>query len=212
MPSNITPTSAWTDPLTGPANGDPVDGGAGGPAYDMGQKLANRIEFLKDHVVAAASERIRLPFVHLNPVDGTTVTAGWAFGAAGTAYAINQVSATGAYIAWFEIVQPKTCTLTEITVNLAGAAGHGALPTMPTITLYRQDTGSLGAPATVGTATDTAASVPAYEAVHPVALTGLSEVLAHDSGLRYYLKVTGEAGGSAVAGLALLEITGEVTV
>lgn len=48
MPSNITPVSTWTTPLTGPANGDPVDGGIGGPAYDMGQKLANRIERLKD--------------------------------------------------------------------------------------------------------------------------------------------------------------------
>lgn len=212
MPSNITPVSAWTTPLTGPANGDPVDGGTGGAPFDMGQKLANRIEFLKDHVVAAADESIRIPFIAMNLVDGTTVTAGWGFAQAGSAYAINQVSAAAAYILFVELLQPKSCTLTSITATLAGASGHGGLPaTMPKVTLMRQDTGSLSAPTSVATATDTSGSVGVYEAIHTVSLTGLSEVLAFDSGSRYYLKIEGEASTNAIAGLALLNLEGEVT-
>lgn len=212
MPANITPVSAWTSPLTGPANGDPVDGGAGAPSYDMGQKLANRIEFLKDHLDSSESQVLRFPFIHLNPVDGTTVTAGWAIGAAGTALALNQVSAAGAYVAYFELLQPKACTLTGLSVLLAGAAGHVGLPaTMPVLTLYRQDTGSLLAPTTVATATDASAGVAAYEAVHSLSLGVLAEVLAFDSGNRYYVKLAGETGANSIAGLALHSIMGDVT-
>ena len=212
MPANIVPVNAWTTPLTGPANGDPVDGGVGAPSYDMGQKIANRVEFLKEHVDAAESQTIRFPLLHLNPVDGTTVTAGWAIGAAGAAMAINQVSAAGAYVAMFELVQPKHATLIGLIVSLAAAAGHGALPaTMPVLTLLRQDTGSLAAPTMVATATDASASVAAYEAPHIISLGVLAEVLAYDSGLRYFLKLAGETGAGSVAGLALTSIIGDCT-
>ena len=206
MPSNITPVSAWTTPLTGPANGDPVDGGTGGAPFDMGQKLANRVEFLKDHVIGAESQTVSFPLV-VQPQG----TVRWEFGLipAGAA-ALHQNSAATAWGVWVELPQPRAGTLTALAAILLGDPGtHAGLPgTMPTLTLFRQS--GTGAPVSVATVTDTSASVAVYEAVHLLSLTGISETLDTTSPTRYYAYITGEAGANSQLNLALVSLYGVV--
>lgn len=200
MPQNITDVNTWTTPLQDLADGDLIDGAAFLAAQ---QGVGNRTEFLRKRVYAGESGDTIRPQLVSND------TAVWAIGAAGSAYALNQISAAGASILLMPLEPlPKSGLLTSVSINLAGAAGHAGLPgTMPTLRLYRQDIGSVAAPTQVGaTITDTSASVAAYELSHALTITGLTEALAHDSGNRYYIRVTGETGANSVAGLALLDV------
>lgn len=206
MPQNITDVDTWTTPLQDLADGDLIDGAAFLAAQ---QGVGNRTEFLRKRVIGAESETIMFPLIAM-PLDTSLATA-WTFGNSGSAYAINQGTTGSAGLIFLELALPKSCRLTTLSVILAGATGHVALPaTMPTVQLHRQDTGSVAAPTLVASATDTSATFAAYELAHAVTLTGLSEVIAH-SGNRWYVRVSGETGANSVAGLALLSLEGTVT-
>lgn len=199
MPQNTTETpAAYVVPLTCPTNGDPVDGPG---MKSFADQLAKRFTYFLERVLGAEDD---------DEVDCDLPGAGtsaWVFGGAGSAYALNQDSAASASIVFIKLPLPKKGVLTSVTAMLAGTAGHAGLPgTMPKIDLFRQDTGSTGAPTSLGSTTDTAANAAAYETPHAVAITGLSEAFEHDSGNAYYVRVTGEAGANALAGLALLRL------
>lgn len=93
--------------------------------------------------------------------------------------------------------------LTRLTVRWVGASGHGALPTMPVWTLYRVD-GS-GTSTTVATATDTSASVLAYETAHAISNNSITHTV-DLSTYRYVLEMQGETGGNFVANAQLLQV------
>lgn len=104
---------------------------------------------------------------------------------------------------------PNGGTLTSITLRWQGAAGHGALPTMPSIQLYRINED--GTQTSLGSQADTSASVAAYEAVHVITLTGINHVIDRTQ-YRYVLQVTGETGGNFVANAIMWACKGAVTI
>lgn len=91
---------------------------------------------------------------------------------------------------------PRGSELTAMTGRWKGAAGHGGLPTMPTVELLRLD--ETGAASTLATATDGSGSVGAYEAWHDLAWS-TGGVTLDQAAYRYLLRVTGESGGNYVA-------------
>lgn len=87
--------------------------------------------------------------------------------------------------------------LDTVTVRWKGAAGHGALPTMPTIRVYKKDKDGVETALAAATS-DTAANVAAYEVVHSITTGALAHTV--DRSLySYHVKVTGETGGNFVA-------------
>jgi hypothetical protein len=209
MPSNITPVNAWTTPLTAPAPGDPVDGGVGGPVFDMGQIIANRIEFLKERTLGTiANDPVYFPLIVL-----PQPTNYWAadFAPSGC-LGLVQTSAATAWAVYVELAQPKYGILTALSVTLVGAAGHVALPTtLPQLALFRQDPGSSGTPTLVGVQSDTSASTAAYEVPHNISLGGLTETFIHDGGNKFYARIAGEAGANALTDLCVLKLSGFIS-
>lgn len=202
---NVTPADDITAQLKSLADGDALDATN---FLALAQPIANRIEALIKRLGGAAVGDI-VP-VPLNPL--TTDITQWQFAFGVVPLAVNQASVVSAYGIYFELPQPKLGVLKDLTVRIAGASGHVGLPgTMPTLKLYRQDGGSTGAPVQVGaTITDTSATTGAYELVHPLTITGLTEAMSGDSGNRYYILVTGEAGANSVAGLAITDIVATI--
>lgn len=91
---------------------------------------------------------------------------------------------------------PHGNVLQSVVLRWQGAGGHGALPTMPSIELFKVNFD--GTQTSLGSQADTAADVTAYEAVHSISLTGLSETIDYGTA-RYVLTVTGETGANFVA-------------
>lgn len=180
------------------SNGDPA---AQEAWRDADEPLADRTYFLRRRVAGAEmgdEVECDLP---------AAATSAWVFGGAGSALALNQDSAATASLVFIKLPLPKRCVLKSVHAVLAGATGHGGLPgAMPKIDLFRQDVGSTGSPVSLGTDTDGSAGVAGYETPHTLEITGLSEAVEHDSGSSYYVRVTGEAGANAVAGLAVLRL------
>lgn len=101
--------------------------------------------------------------------------------------------------------------LQTVTVRWLAAAGHGALPTLPSIELFYID--NAGTSNSLGSQTDTSASVVAYEAAHDIVLGGSG--LAHTIDLtayHYVLVVTGETGGNFVANAKPIQCSTLITV
>jgi hypothetical protein len=110
----------------------------------------------------------------------------------------STVSSNGA--AWFPIRPPVGSTITESLVTLignfpgGGSPTHAGLPTnMPTLWLARYD----GSMTIISGMNDPAANAAAYDGVHNINLTGLSEVV--QTGYQYFLRVTGESGTNSSA-------------
>ena len=92
-----------------------------------------------------------------------------------------------------------------VSLVVQGGAGHGGvLPTTkPAFSLDAIDT--VGVVFTnVAAATDAPASAAAYELAHAFGVTGLTHFI--DPARRYQCVVTGEVGGSAIAGLQIAEL------
>lgn len=82
----------------------------------------------------------------------------------------------------------------------AATIGRGAVPTTPPkFDLLYYDTTDTAT--VVGTKIDPSASVPAYEAIHDVDLTGLAHQVDGSNRRRYFVKWYGEGGPTAAAGL-----------
>jgi len=118
----------------------------------------------------------------------------------------NNYDTTSAGKMIVELDVPHGATLTDVTVFYRGASGHGALPaTKPAMTVYSHNLNT-DTQTTIGTATDTAASVPAYEVAHSFGLSGLSTVIARTV-TRYFVAISGETSTNAVAGAKMLGVT-----
>lgn len=206
---NITDVDAFTT-VQHIADGDALDGT--NHATEM-QTVANRTRFLLNRVHGAQTDDpIRFPFIVMPLATGAGALGKWGFMASGSANAICQADVGAAYPIYLELTHPKEVTLTELSVTVCGASGHGALPgTMPMLKLYRQDPGSSGAPTLVDSQVDTAASTGAYEVPHSITLSGLSETLTHDGGSKFYVELDGEGGANSAVGLQLLNLRGLIS-
>lgn len=93
-----------------------------------------------------------------------------------------------------------------VAVGIKPAGAHAGLPaSMPTVELWEFDMNGIspGPPAvSLGTVTDTSASVVAYEAYHLVILSGLSAP-AEPSAYRYFVEFKSESGANALAGCSV---------
>ncbi len=113
---------------------------------------------------------------------------------------------------------PHGSVLTQLTVNLIGAGGHSTFPisgwTPPSIQLYKKNTTTGVFAQIVGTPNptiDTSASAAAYQAIHPITMTGLSETV-DNSAYEYSIAVLGEQGTGAQAGLIAVSVQTQTTV
>jgi hypothetical protein len=80
--------------------------------------------------------------------------------------------------------------------------------TMPILTVVRH---VIPAHTSIGSSTDSSASVVAYEATHSITVSGLSETV--DRTLyRYSARLEGEAGSNFVAGLQALAVSCTYTI
>lgn len=90
---------------------------------------------------------------------------------------------------------PQGATITGITVYLSRTT-PGVLPTTrPTVALRKRNIVTAAGSAVAGPTQDTTAVLATYEAHHPFAITGLSEVVDNRTTV-YYLDFTGEVGGA----------------
>lgn len=95
----------------------------------------------------------------------------------------------------FPLELPHGSVLTQVRISILPAGGHVGLPvTMPRLRVLKID--STGGTTVVGSATDTSATVPFYEAQHYVALSGLSHTV--DRAYRYVAEYRNEGGGFGI--------------
>ena len=99
---------------------------------------------------------------------------------------------------------PLAASITTLTVQLKGASGHTGLPsTMPSIQLIQQSATAYTLTPT-NTATDTSASVPAYESVHSITLSGLN---VQPVNYAWSVLINGEASTDAEVGLEVYSLS-----
>lgn len=104
---------------------------------------------------------------------------------------------------------PNGAVLNTLTLLWVGAAGHGALPTLPSIALYRINDD--GTETSIASASDTSANVAAYEVAHDIELTSIAHTI--DLTLyRYVLVVTGETGGNFIANAKAMKLKGTCAI
>lgn len=195
MPANHTDVDQFPT-VVKTSNGDPADQTAWRSADEP---LADRTHFLRVRTYGAqVDDFVQARFVpFLNDTDIWTQQVspfGW-----------TQSSVAAGYALYFEVDVPKNCKITSCVVKLFGQ-GHAALPaTMPRLRLFSQDTGSTGAPTTVGDQSDTTATFAAFDLMHEIVISGLTEVVSHDGGARYYIRIDGETGANSAVGLTVTD-------
>ena len=100
-------------------------------------------------------------------------------------------------------IVPAAGAITELEIQLQGETGHVGLPaTMPSLSLMRQDPDGSTLVAT-NTQSDTSATVVAYEATHPITLTGLN---VQPLNYVWMVRVSGESSTNALAGLMVYSL------
>jgi hypothetical protein len=196
MPANITPSDAWTDPITGPANGDPVDGDAGGPVFDMGQKLANRSEYISQRVGGLINGyRQYIPLHH-----GSDISAAWAMVAGATGWVRRQSDTAGAReMRWQVAIDARKAKLVSFVARIHGGATHAGVPaTKPMLQAQGWDFVG-GAAGFVYQQTDTVVTVPTYEADHLITLAiSTGAPVTNDTNRLWWVSLFGETGANAV--------------
>lgn len=105
---------------------------------------------------------------------------------------------------------PDDATLTAVRVRLAPAV-HGSLPAnVPTLYVYSVD--DAGSGTTLVTQADTSANVSAYNAIHTISGTGISQTIDRESFQRIMVHVIGESGASSQTNLQILNCRAEFTI
>lgn len=95
-------------------------------------------------------------------------------------------------------------TIASVTFYLDAAGGHGALPTMPSVAVYRSNLASAPASAhllAAGWLSDSSANVAAYEVFHSIVYTPNQNNVVDKSQYSYFAYFQNEMGANRVAGL-----------
>lgn len=107
---------------------------------------------------------------------------------------------------------PNGATLTAVTLALQGAITHGGAPaTMPTFRVYYRPYNSITRTQIGSTATDPYTSQATYDAMHTLAVSGLSHTI-DTAANTYHVVATGEAGANSIVGLTLAGFTVTCTI
>lgn len=167
----------------------------------------NRLKYDGTNSVTKA---LRVAVIHA----GTTPE--WVFNSASTTLRWAQTGgvAAGDTLTMQVVDLPSAGTLTSIHVAVRGNPVSRANLTfnLPRFFFNKRPVLSETVTQIVSSQVDASASVAAYEAIHLISATGLSENLETGAASNYYLGVTGESGGgTATAGLRFLGAYGVVT-
>lgn len=131
----------------------------------------------------------------------------WAFTSTGT---ILASIANGDHVEW-PITAPHGSVLTAFAVLLQPSGGHGGLPAnLPALLVYKRNL-TTGGTTNVATATDSSASVAAYQAVHTVTASGFTETIDRAT-YGYFARISNEFGVDALVGLTILGAKRTTTV
>lgn len=164
--ADYTPTAQWATNRPVLDDGDPPDAATWLQSLE---DIYDRLEYHHDlnHVEAGLVKWLRTT----SPTEHNGVGGAQVFAAKTTPPIMQLVALTYPSYLHFDIDDlPDGCKLQSLRIYLKGGPSHGALPTgMPQIVLQRIDPAG-GAITTMGTATDGAANVAAYEALHSFAL------------------------------------------
>lgn len=144
---------------------------------------------LIDRTMALAGPRRRR--VHGDTITGTTDSGATPSLSPGA----KRFTSSGAIVVLYPDL-PVGYILDAIELDWKGAAGHGSLPTMPTLAFKR--IAADGTVSTIATATDSSASIAEYEAQHSIKLSGMAHTIA--STYSYVIVITNESGGGYVSG------------
>ncbi|WP_434048056.1 MULTISPECIES: hypothetical protein [Sorangium] len=112
---------------------------------------------------------------------------------------VTQSSTSDANVTW-EIEPPDGSTLTSVSIVVQPNA-HGSLPTvMPKLRVMRTSSNEITLQTVGSVATDASGSTGAYNSIHPITVSGLSEAVDR-SQYNYFVKLEGEASTNSMTGL-----------
>ncbi len=191
MASALSESETYDAEIIGPDGSDPRTANA---VRVAGQGLANRTKFLKKRFDATEAYFGAVGTAGRTCVQlmaGVAPSAGWDWDEDVT-HGVIQKCVTAGTILRIPFVVPAGVVLTEVHTYVKAKAGHPNLPAnMPTAQVKRMSiTGAvvnIGSPGTDGSIT-----TGAYETVHAITMTGLTEVVAASS--RYFVDLTAESG------------------
>lgn len=188
------------DPVVVVDDGDPASQSAW---RDADEPLANRTHFLRRRTYGGeAGDYLEQPLVLQPGFSDWAVQQVLAL-----PLGISQTNATGHLALIIPLTNlPKNGKIVEAGMIIQPDSGHSfPIGQMPRLRIYRTDPGSSSAPTVVADVTDATPS-GSYENPHAVVETGMTEVIAHDSGARYHAVITGEDAGNAQTGLVVTSL------
>ncbi len=161
---------------------------------ELATKLGNRTKYLRERVAGAGSGySVGVPLCA--PVQNTSNR----FSSNGQAWLQTDVTSAGTLR--FHMPLPDFGKMTALTLTVDGGSAHGALPaTMPRIALIKiaHIVGNASiSETTIATLTDASANVAAYELIHTISITGLSETLSVNAD--WLIVIEGETGANSLA-------------
>lgn len=136
---------------------------------------------------------------------------------------IIQQATTGGQLS-LELAIPQDATIQSVTLRVKGATGHGATltgVTVPTATVKRLNLSNATTTTIAGPTNDPSTTNTAYEVIHDIIVNCSNELVsrgqphnpaASGTQSRYFVEMTGEAGGSFIAGLLLYGVTVQFTM
>lgn len=197
MPTNITDSSTFSDPVQIPADGDAVNSAA---ELLSAQSLANRTRYLKNQIelvdISAGEFNYRTPAVRLITVPFLAMRAAGSHLAAiaydpATGVRYWALSSTNT-VFLFPITLPKGSTLATVSAKVG--QGTAGAPGQMTLKVWKQDDTAVATPATQLGATNTA---PAGTGTQNLVVSGLSEVGV--DGFSYWGQLVGGSGAPSDA-------------
>lgn len=197
--------------IVSPSDSDHLDllNSAFANAYVSGGAVTRRVQVAYGNTYRAATRKLGTPWTD-GPLPIPTPTRGWTptgtFATGDVLQNINPAPTTQTQIVGWSIdegIAPMGARLTSVTVYYQPSNGHGALPvTQPVVAVYKRIFGSATAPTTLGTVTDTAATVGAYQGYRKLTVTFTAEPLDHYH-CKYFVIFTTETGTNALEGISV---------
>ncbi|WP_438015007.1 hypothetical protein WMF18_29520 [Sorangium sp. So ce315] len=146
----------------------------------------------------SGTSRIKLGSRGVNRRARASVVGASGFTADAGAF-VTQSSTSDANVTW-EIEPPHGSTLTSVSIAVQPNT-HGSLPAvMPKLRVMRTSSNEITLQTVGSVATDASGSVGAYNSIHPITVTGLSEVIDRNQ-YNYFVKLEGEASTNSMTGL-----------
>lgn len=202
----VTETNAWDDVVDMPVDGDVGD--ADDFLASTVLPIINRTRYLWHRIVGLGSTSYRQLVPISDAVWHEMDVSDFLLKTDTTLVIVPHIEATGVAGGDFWIplhgVLPPYGKITRFGINLYGATGHGALPSvMPVVELVRRANSLIVsvAPETIDTVADTSGDVSTYQGSHEV-YKAVDHTI--DPTRDYYIRVKGESGTNSAVGSIFL--------